>query len=247
MKLYPYSPHSASAKALAQSLEIKRIRHNGKPLNMRGAAVINWGASEIKRPLLNHTIINHPDAIRKAVNKLETFKALDGEVSIPDWTESRDEAYGWLAEGSTVIVRKKLTGHSGEGIVVVEGEDNELEEAPLYTRYIRKKNEYRVHVNQGEVFFVQRKARKLGVPDDYVNWKIRNHANGFIFAHQDVEVDDVAKSQAISAVGELGLHFGAVDIVRSIDRKWYVLEVNTACGMEGETLVRYTEQMRRYE
>jgi glutathione synthase/RimK-type ligase-like ATP-grasp enzyme len=123
---------------------------------------------------------------------------------------------------------------------------DQLVDAPLYTRYIKKKEEYRIHVFQGDAFFVQRKARKKEVPDDQVNWKVRNLAGGFIFANQNVEVDDVARNEACNAVAALALDFGAVDIIRGTDGKYYVLEVNTACGLEGTTLEKYVEKFQQF-
>lgn len=249
MKIYPYNPGSKSARALAEALGIKRIKHEGPPLNIR-ETVINWGASNIRRPLPNvENVFNPPEAVKKASNKLSTLKILSGEgVCVPDWTEDRQEAIKWLGEGHTVFARTKLNGHSGEGIVVATpGEEQAFVDAPLYTKYVPKKHEYRIHVFRDEAFFVQGKARKAEVPDDEVNWKIRNLAGGFIFAHKDVEIADVAKHEAIIAVKALGLDFGAVDIIwNQKENKYYVLEVNTACGLEGTTLEKYCEQFRKF-
>jgi D-alanine-D-alanine ligase-like ATP-grasp enzyme len=44
------------------------------------------------------------------------------------------------------------------------------------------------------------------------------------------------------AVNHLGLDFGAVDMIYNAKRNtYYVLEVNTACGLAGETLNKYVE------
>jgi glutathione synthase/RimK-type ligase-like ATP-grasp enzyme len=50
---------------------------------------------------------------------------------------------------------------------------------------------------------------------------------------------------AIRTVEILGLDFGAVDIIwnKKQDR-YYVLEVNTAPGLEGETVVRYANAFK---
>lgn len=247
MKIYPYKPGSASAKALAEALGVKRIRHQGKRLDTD--IVINWGTSSdnFSRKIDCDEIINFPDCVRIAGNKLKTFKALSGYVPLPDWTEERVEALKWLGEGFTVVSRTVLTGHSGAGIFLKRPEDQGiLEEAPLYTKYIKKKDEYRLHVFRDNVFFVQRKARKKEVPDDQVNWQIRNHGNGFIFAHEGVDVPEKAKLDAIMAVKQLGLDFGAVDVVHGTDGKFYILEVNTAPGLEGTTLQKYVEVFKEF-
>lgn len=245
-KLYPYSDGSKSAKALAGALGIQRLFREGKNAHVSGA-IINWGNSAFYRDLTYETeLLNHPDAVAKAVNKLEAFKALDGHCPIPDWTETQVVAIKWLDEGDMVVARTKLTGHSGEGIEIIEPGNHLVPLAPLYTQYVRKRQEYRLHVFRDKVFFTQRKARNKDVPDEDVNWKVRNHANGFIFAHQGVECGPDAEQYAIDAVRVLGLDFGAVDIIQGVDDKWYVLEVNTAIGIEGTTLDKYKEVFKEY-
>lgn len=248
MLIYPYKPGSASAKALGEALGVKRIKHKGNLFRTKG--VINWGASAFKRDLIvDGPLLNDPLHVKKASNKLETFKALTGHVPIPDWTTERAEAEKWIAERFDVVERKILTGHSGKGVRIVPNGNplKLLEDAPLYTKYIKKTQEYRIHVFRDNAFFVQRKARNRDIPDDQVNWKVRNHGNGFIFAHKDVEVRDDAKRHAIMAVRQLGLDFGAVDIIYSKQTdSFYVLEVNTACGLEGTTLEKYVEVFKEF-
>lgn len=243
MKIYPYSSASASAKALAEALGIKRCLREGGPIRDKDF-IINWGCHRIHREVDCRTILNLPMSVAIAGNKLKTFKVLDGTVGIPEWTESAEKASEWLKEGFLVVAREVLTGHSGEGITILQ-EDDEVIEAPLYTKYIPKKNEYRIHVFRDNAFFIQRKARNKEIPDEQVNWQVRNHGNGFIFAHKDVEITDEAKDVAIMAVKTLGLDFGAVDLVQNVKtKKWAVLEVNTACGLSGETVEKYVEQFK---
>lgn len=252
MKIIPYKQGSASAKALSEALGIKQLKQEGSRFRGKeGDIVINWGSSGATHPAFNGAarVLNNPNSVATATNKLESFRAFRAAgVNIPQFTNSRNTAQGWLDEGKTVVVRTKLTGHSGEGIIIREPQDQQrdpMQTAPLYTVYIKKTQEYRLHVFQGQVFFQQRKARRHDVPDDAVNWQVRNHGNGFIFAHQDVQVPAVAAEQAIRAVAALGLDFGAVDLIKTKNDNWYVLEVNTACGLEGTTLERYTEMFQR--
>lgn len=247
-KIYPYNNGSASAKALAEKLGIKRLKKQGKDIHVRGS-IINWGCSFLDRNLTYEgEFLNHPDAVAKAANKLETFKALDGKVGIPKWTTLALEASKWVQkEGKSVVSRLTLTGHSGEGIVITNPDDPEdVPDAPIYTQYIKKKEEYRVHVFQGKVIFQQRKARKHGVEDDKVNWQVRNLAGGFIFANKDVNIPAEGLQQAVKAVDLLGLDFGAVDLMLGVDKQFYVLEVNTACGLQGSTLDAYVDAFKEY-
>lgn len=247
-KLLPYKNGSKSAKALAIALDVKQLKQEGskwKPKN--GDLVINWGSSNATHLCFtnpNTKVLNQPTSIKRASNKLQAFQDLEGNVPIPKFTTSREEASKWLGEG-LVVCRTVLNGHSGQGIVIAEEQD-QLVDAPLYTTYIKKKEEYRLHVMNGEVFFVQRKARKKEVPDDQVNWKVRNHQNGFIYSHIDVEATEAWKEIAIKAVNALGLDFGAVDLIVTSKKEAYVLEINTACGLEGLTLEKYVENFNKY-
>ena len=88
MKLFAYKQGSESAKALAEALEIKRIRKTGK--DIRVDVLLNWGCSKLPNRIVYEDVINAPANIHMAANKLETFLALEGEVCIPSFTESRD-------------------------------------------------------------------------------------------------------------------------------------------------------------
>ena len=245
--IYPYKLESQSAKLLAEALGVKRIKHEGKAL--KADHFINWGASQINRELRG-IIINKPEAVAIASDKLLSFRAFkEHGVCIPEFTESQEEASKWLAEGFVVVARTKLRAHSGEGIVIHDPDTSEgVTEAKLYTKYIPKAEEYRIHIrNRYGVFFIQRKARDKDVPDEKVNWKVRNHGNGFIYANQEVDVFNSAEAyrQCEKAIEALGLDFGAVDIVYNRKHnKHYVLEVNTAPGLTGYTLTAYTNMLR---
>lgn len=241
--IYAYKNGSGSAKLLSEALGIKRIKHEGKPLKLK--KLINWGSSAFTRNMQIGKILNLPECVRNASHKIRTFEHIGGLVNIPDWTLERKVAEAWIKAGQTVVCRTLIQANSGKGIVIAENV-NELVDAPLYTKYIPKKEEYRIHVFQGEAFHVQRKARKKDVPDDKVNWKVRSHGNGFCFQIQGIEMPEAAAEQAVKAVQSLGLDFGAVDLIwNQKEDKWYVLEVNTAPGIEATTLAKYVEQFKK--
>lgn len=249
IKILPYKKGSKSAKALAAELGCKQLKLEGSKWRPRiGDVVINWGSSNANHPVFgfDHVkILNHPDQVADAANKLSSFEAFKAAgVKTPAWTTDKAEAEKWFDAGSVVVCRKVLNGHSGAGIVIAEQQD-QLVDAPLYTKYINKQEEYRLHVIGDQVVFQQRKARVKDVPDEEVNWKIRNLKGGFIYAIQNVNVCDDAKALAVAAVKALKLDFGAVDIILTKSQKWFVLEVNTACGLEGTTLQIYAEHLNK--
>lgn len=241
--IYPYNPDSESAKALSKALGVKRIKHTGKAIKVE--SFINWGASKIDREIEAAIIINNPKAVGVASDKLLSFRKFkEAGVCIPEFTESQEEASKWLAEGFVVVARTKLRAHSGDGIIIIDPDcDNPVPNAKLYTKYIPKSDEYRVHMyKNGAAFFVQRKARNKDTPDEKVNWKVRNHGNGFIYANQDIKMQGQreAYDECRKAIVALELDFGAVDIVYNRKKgKYYVLEVNTAPGLSGSTLEAY--------
>ena len=76
---------------------------------------------------------------------------------------------------------------------------------------------------------------------------IRNHANGWVYTRAEILPSEELLSSSIEAVKLLGLNFGAVDIGhRLIDNKLFVFEVNTAPGLEGTTLDKYSKAIYNY-
>lgn len=70
---------------------------------------------------------------------------------------------------------------------------------------------------------------------------IRSWDGGWKMVYKDGEVKKKHRTLAHQAVKALGLDFGAVDIGQLADGKLIVLEVNTAPGIEGETLLAYSK------
>lgn len=236
----PYSMRSKSAKALANALGCQRLQ---QPVG--NVAVVNWGSG-------GYQGLNKPDAVSRAVNKVATLSWLKSAgVRTPDWTTDPREAKQWLREGATVMCRTKLNGHSGQGIVVAKT-ILDLVDAPLYTKYVNKEKEYRVHVFNGKVIDARQKVKATdgrAVTSEYIN----THTNGYVFKFADPPSD--ARQQAINAVKALGLDFGAVDVVVEsvtgtggigISYRAYVLEVNSAPGLTGTTITRYVDAIKEY-
>lgn len=241
--VYPYKKGSKSAKRLAEALGCKQIKLEGSKYRERPwKTVVNWGSSKCPYESLNDS-----SAVAVASDKLLSLKQLSlCGVSTPEWTTDRQIASGWLTEGHTVVCRGTLTGSSGEGIELVSDPLCDLPLVPLYTKYAKKKDEYRVHVFDGKVIDVQRKMRKKDVPDGEVDWKIRNLAGGFIFGREGVNPDDQVLQESTSAVKALGLVFGAVDVGFHPDFGAKVYEVNTAPGLEGSTVDSYVKAIKEY-
>lgn len=238
---------SKSAKALAKTLKIKKLRA-GDVVDVP-TTFINWGCTKVLIGLQQVKVINPFEAVRKAADKLLFFQAMQDTKLTPRFCTTLERAKKWILKGRTVVCRTVLNGHSGNGIVVAST-PNGLVPAKLYVEYIKKETEWRVHVFQGKVIDIQRKARNKDVPDDQVNWQIRNHDNGFIYARGDVgeiarDILGDLEAAATLTVNHLKLDFGAVDIIVTKGGKVYILEVNTAPGLKGTTLENYVTAIRK--
>lgn len=262
--LYPYRLYSASAKAIQKALQEQgitciRVRQDGNYKPRNNDLIINWGNShnpiwidklvDIMGPMADGVWLNRLWSTTQATNKLNTFNILkEAGVSIPEYTTDIQTAIKWqYTDKINVIGRHLLTGHSGDGIVLFEPESEfnpEDDPCRLYVKYIKKKAEYRVHIFKGEVIDIQEK-RKIRNYQGRFDSKIRSHQNGWVYCRERINTHDSIRGEAIKSIEALGLDFGAVDVVwNNKQQKAYVLEVNTAPGLEGTTLTNYVNKIK---
>ena len=206
--------------------------------------IFNWGSSS-SRSIVDGCIFNNPSAVAIAVNKLDTYYALEraGKNNIlPVWFTDPDLAVHYTRNGCKVFCRTRLTGSQGRGIVVAT-EPSEVVHASLYTLQAPVYREIRVHVFDKEVIHCTEKRKmnseRLEEESIQLSRDVRNHENGWVFC--TTEVSEVVKSVAIDAISSIGLDFGAVDIGLSHRDESFVFEINTAPGMEGTTLASYRD------
>lgn len=218
--LVPNNMGSRAAKALAQTLSTKlgykvlRV----KPGRERGRPSFNLSPGTAKDVQLN------------AFNR--------EEIPTVEHTKDRTVAEAWIAEGDSVMCRTLLRASEGRGIVVADT-TGALVAAPLYTRYVKKKAEYRVHVLNGEVIDVQMKRKRKGFEGER-DTKVRNLANGYVFCRGGIVEPPTLRDVAIKATASLGYSLGAVDIAfNERNNRLVVLEVNANPGMQGTTLEKY--------
>lgn len=260
--------NGASARALAERLGCRLVSHSStKALPKSITKVINFGCSP-DHPAIQRaersslTVLNVPVIVAAASSKHDTFRRFDEQgfrFAVPHWFDQTQANYECLVNGKTIVARTLDRSSSGRGIEVITperaAEMNGLPQARVYTEAIDKGREYRVHVGYQQTqreYRIIDITRKIRRPDaEGERGFIWNHDNDFIFVREGVTAATIPRrlrDAAMAAVNSLGLHFGAVDIVVprrgriSIqDMPVYVLEVNTAPGMEGTTLERYAE------
>lgn len=254
-RILPYRQGSRGARALADALGGRVLKLEGSAYTPRQSdCIVNWGnIGYIREPLLGRLeqFKNDPCLIRRASNKRTFFQTMTNggynEIIPRYWTDRG----GIPDDCFPIVCRTVLAGHSGDGIVMADTRE-QLVAAPLYVQYLKKKDEYRVHVGRlpsGEltILAVQRKARRTAIPSNEVNWQIRNHNNGFIFQREGIDPPVSVIDAARNTLGCLGLDFGAVDVIWNANlQRAYVLEINTAPGLEGQTVEDYAQFFRRF-
>jgi len=260
MRLFinPYVSGSVSAEALSTALREagvpnRRLKTTGSTYVYKpGDIIVNWGSSRAVKWAAEDGVLNSPSIVHTASNKRLAFNLLSEHgVKIPRYTDDYLQALEWLHnDGLVLAARTKLTGHSGQGIVLTN-EATYLPKAHLFTEFNKSKGEYRFHVFNGKVIDHAKKRRKTGEPPIGIEKSIRSHANGWIFARKNADGSDIPipngfQAEAIRAVKALGLIFGAVDVI-NVDGSPVVLEVNTAPGLSGDTTVdAYVGAIKKY-
>lgn len=250
--IYPYKINSISAKLLAKELStrlgkrVKRVRPDGnyRKVVRDNERVINFGSSIVPDWIdgIPYEVVNTPEYVNEATNKVLALSKFNAtEVPTLSWTILKHQAEQWLIEGKTVVCRHLLRSSGGKGITLHN--EGPLPDAPLYTQYKKKRKEFRVHVFGDNVIEVVEKRKRNGFNrSDAFALAIRNHTNGWVFCRENIQEPPELRSVAILAVKALGLDFGAVDILwNEKENKCYVLEVNTAPGIEGTTVKKYCD------
>jgi glutathione synthase/RimK-type ligase-like ATP-grasp enzyme len=221
------------------------VKHNKRFYPEENDVIVFWGSAK-EQPWLNDNIIedlnlliiNSPNNIKIASNKLLSFLHFKREnILTPNFAINK---YSAANLSRPIYVRHNLHGHSGDGIEIIKEGDG-LPEAHLYVEGIQKEKEYRVHVfGDGAIKFSRKIARKTAEYHDEYVW---SHNNGYYF--NKVKNNIEAGKVAIEAVKSLGLIFGAADVIL-FNEKYYVLEVNTAPGMQNGTIEAYKNKLLEY-
>lgn len=188
-------------------------------------AVVCWGAPyQGNLPSLNRNC--------SRFNKLQQLQQLQRSeiLTVP--------VFETLPQGAEnyPLMGRNLRHHGGLDIaLIMQPGDAQLYRSDYYTRYIPRDTEFRTWVYR---------RRHLGTYEKVLRYPERNRRrqrlganfrNGFAFTLVPGEtVPEGLRDIASRAVEALGLDFGAVDVLRGLDQRLYVLEVNTAPGVEGE-------------
>ncbi len=256
--IHAYKQTSRSARKLQEALDEQDVHtllvYPEKIYKPRTTDfIIGWGAGEWPtwRQLANDaesTWRNKSSAVMQSINKDTAFRRFrENRIPVPEVTDSGEIANRWLLAGHIVIARRELEGHDGSGVVVITNPD-QLISAPLYTKYVEKTDEFRVHVWNGRAFWGQirepitdRNSKYFRrTPDN----RIRTSANGWTLLVYWRDMPRICQQVAEEAIAALDLDFGAVDIGYDANtRRAVVYETNTSPELSERTCAAYVKQI----
>jgi len=176
------------------------------------------------------------------VDKISQYKYFtQNEIPCLEWTTDTAQVTTWLTDGHTVFGRKLLKSSCGKGIEVIEPTSLVMSICPVYTKYAKKKREFRVHVFKGQVVAVVEKKRKAGW-EGQRDTKIRNLANGYVFVQNVQNEPEGVRELALRASKVSDSDFAGVDIGYNEQKdQLFVIEVNSAPGITGSNINAYVE------
>lgn len=213
---------SQSLKALAQGLT-QRLGYKV------------WRSTKQKPYRIHHKYGHSVDKL----TQYNWFK--ENQIPALEFTTSEEEAGQWLSEGFTVFGRKYLNSSCGKGIVVYEPNQALSTVCPVYTKYKKKKREFRVHIFKDKVVVVCEKKRKKDFNGER-DTKIRNLANGYVFTQSVENEPNGLRELALKAAQVSQSDFRGVDIgYNEKNGELFVIEVNSAPGIQGSNINRYIE------
>ena len=176
-------------------------------------------------------------------NQYRWFTA--NNVACPEYTFSKDTARDWLNSASVVFCRTLTRASEGRGIVVAETVD-QLVDAPVYTKYMKKKREFRVHIFKDKIVQVVEKRKRSGWDADR-DTRIRNTANGYVFCRTVDNIPEGLEQLALRASKVTQSDFRGVDIgYNERNSQLFVIEVNSAPGVEGSNVTDYVNTILNY-
>jgi hypothetical protein len=260
--ILPYSRRSMSAKTVSRHFRTLRIFADKNYRPRQNDVIINWGYNH---PIVvaqdnDVDILNKPEDIKKASSKVECLTILEkAGVPTPRFATNKEDAKELFNNTDLIYCRTLTRASKGKGIELAT-KVSELVNCNLYTARLDVDIEYRVHVFDNEIIDVVQKRRmtKERMADKGIkerNDLVRNLMNGWSFTRGSLTLKDEDGDYlyglidvTLEAVKALNLDFGAIDLIKTKNDEFYVLEVNTAPGMKKGTTThrRYIKAISNY-
>lgn len=253
--LFVYCPNpSNGARDLVKALGATRLRNfDGMDFWSKGrrlvlppnASIVNWGG-RLPLDLENAKVLNGGSL---ATDKLAELRLLQShDILIPSFYTKAPKLLG-LAN----YIPRRLNHMGGHDLL------SPPEKPGFWTGKLNFRNEYRIHSFSGKSIKAGRKVPRAGfiVATTEEEWKAnpatlahpwwRSYDSGWCISYEAFKSSEAMRKLASRAVRALGLTFGAVDIATSSDDDLYVLEVNKAPGIEGNTIDAYIKAINAWQ
>lgn len=183
----------------------------------------------------------HPQRV-SGLEQLGVFR--DNGIPCPEFTVLLEDAKKWVQAGHQVFGRKR---NHEQGMDIVDQSSHAWQGREFWTKVVpNKRREYRIHIFDDQ--HIQQALKRLdpkarrkrndGLP-------IWNTQTGYIYDH-NFEPSRTAVELARRAVRALDYLWGAVDSLEDESGTCYVLEVNTAPGMDETTAQAYACAIKEY-
>jgi len=194
----------------------------------------------------NEFIINYGQSYRKSnlnanvnFNKVEVQKVLEKNgIRVPNMFRKGSV----ISKKEFPILARRNYHSKGRDIIFVENEKELKQLNPsdydFLVKYIEKRKEYRVHILGNYKTIVNVKIPKKDEEQDDIIW---SHNKGWIHIEYLGEFREKLIKIAKDVLKILKYDFGAVDIILGEDGHFYVLEINSAPGLEDRKLQIYAE------
>ena len=211
----------------------------------RSGIVLNHGNGEpisVADNVRRLYVINKPSYIYKCSNKLTNYNIL------PDYYPYTTS--NWRDVDDFPIIAKPFSGHHGYGMKVLHDFDelyNFVRRHPsryLYQKLIPIRHEYRFNVFDGEVYQVSRKERIDEINSQGSDFKYNSIGMGANISDRFWDYVNEIIEDFDSNVGSALGHYG-IDIIKGTNKKYYMCEMNTACGLGEYTVDKLLEVLNK--
>lgn len=161
----------------------------------------------------------------------------------------RDFKAALVALEAGLVAPPRQVAPAGEWLARVKdhvGGADLLNPPPAAEYWVKKENiveEIRVHSFLGKSIRAGIKKPRPGAQQHA--W-IRSYDGGWSIIYDGFESKKAQRELAHSAVKALGLDFGAVDLGKTAEGRWIVLEVNRAPGLEGGSVTTYATAIKAW-
>jgi hypothetical protein len=187
---------------------------------------VSWGATNVQGALNGHRRFD-------GLEQLQAFTAAG--VPAPEATTDMAIAKQWIAEGHLVFGRQR--NHT-RGKDIVGPRHPRWRRSEFWVKVIPNvKQEWRIHVFNGKSIA---RGLKVQIEEPWRKMPVRNRANGWHMVH-DQKPPELVRETAKAAVKALGYDFAAVDLLLTEDDKVFVLEANTAPGLDDHSAAAYAK------